>query len=155
MAIRNILTDADERLRKKSRDVTDFNSKLWQLLDDMYETMKDGGVGIAAPQVGILRRAVVIDVGDGKHELMNPVIVSEEGDQYGSEGCLSLPGEWGMVHRPEKLKVRAQDRSGKPFELEAEGYLAVAVCHELDHLNGVLFVDRADRMLTPEELEEL
>lgn len=154
MALRTIIKEGDERLRKKSRPVTEFNGRLWTLLDDMYETMKEDGVGIAAPQVGILRRAVVIDVGDGKHELVNPEIVETEGDQYGGEGCLSVPGKYGMVHRPQKLKVRAQDRYGKPFELEAEGYLAVAVCHETDHLDGILFIDKADRMLDPEELEE-
>ena len=154
MALRTIIKEGDERLRKKSRPVTEFNERLWTLLDDMYETMKGAGVGIAAPQVGILRRAVVIDVGEGRHELVNPEIVEQEGDQYGGEGCLSVPGQYGMVHRPQKLRVRAQDRYGKPFELEAEGYLAVAVCHETDHLDGVLFIDKADRMLDPEELEE-
>ena len=154
MALRTIIKEGDERLRKKSRPVTEFNERLWTLLDDMYETMKGDGVGIAAPQVGILRRAVVIDVGEGRHELVNPEIVEQEGDQYGGEGCLSVPGQYGMVHRPQKLRVRAQDRYGKPFELEAEGYLAVAVCHETDHLDGVLFIDTADRMLDPEELEE-
>ena len=154
MALRTIIKEGDERLRKRSRPVTEFNDRLWTLLDDMYETMKGDGVGIAAPQVGILRRAVVIDEGDGRHELVNPEIVEQEGDQYGGEGCLSVPGQYGMVHRPQKLRVRAQDRYGKPFELEAEGYLAVAVCHETDHLDGVLFIDKADRMLDPEELEE-
>mgnify|MGYP002989043293 CR=1 FL=1 len=154
MALRTIIKEGDERLRKKSRPVTEFNERLWTLLDDMYETMKGDGVGIAAPQVGILRRAVVIDVGEGRHELVNPEIVEQEGDQYGGEGCLSVPGQYGMVHRPQKLRGRAQDRYGKPFELEAEGYLAVAVCHETDHLDGVLFIDKADRMLDPEELEE-
>ena len=154
MALRTIIKEGDERLRKKSRPVTEFNERLWTLLDDMYETMKGDGVGIAAPQVGILRRAVVIDVGEGRHELVNPEIVEQEGDQYGGEGCLSVTGQYGMVHRPQKLRVRAQDRYGKPFELEAEGYLAVAVCHETDHLDGVLFIDKADRMLDPEELEE-
>ena len=154
MALRTIIKEGDERLRKKSRPVTEFNERLWTLLDDMYETMKGDGVGIAAPQVGILRRAVVIDVGEGRHELVNPEIVEQEGDQYGGEGCLSVPGQYGMVHRPQKLRVRAQDRYGKPFELEAEGYLAVAVCHETDHLDGVLFIDKADRMLDPEEREE-
>ena len=153
MALRTIIKEGDERLRKKSRPVTEFNERLWTLLDDMYETMKGDGVGIAAPQVGILRRAVVIDVGEGRHELVNPEIVEQEGDQYGGEGCLSVPGQYGMVHRPQKLRVRAQDRYGKPFELEAEGYLAVAVCHETDHLDGVLFIDKADRMLAPEERE--
>ena len=154
MALRNILKEGDERLRKKSRPVTDFNERLWTLLDDMYETMKDGGVGIAAPQVGILRRAVVIDVGEGKHELVNPVIVEQSGDQCGGEGCLSIPGQYGLVHRPAQLRLKAQDRYGKPFELEAEGYFAVAVCHEVDHLDGILFIDKAERMLDPEEIVE-
>ena len=154
MALRNILKEGDERLRKKSRPVTDFNERLWKLLDDMYETMKDGGVGIAAPQVGVLRRAVVIDVGEGKHELVNPVIVEQSGDQCGGEGCLSIPGQYGLVHRPAQLRLKAQDRYGKPFELEAEGYFAVAVCHEVDHLDGILFIDKAERMLDPEEIVE-
>ena len=154
MALRNILKEGDERLRKKSRPVTDFNERLWTLLDDMYETMKDGGVGIAAPQVDVLRRAVVIDVGEGKHELVNPVIVEQSGDQCGGEGCLSIPGQYGLVHRPAQLRLKAQDRYGKPFELEAEGYFAVAVCHEVDHLDGILFIDKAERMLDPEEIVE-
>ena len=123
-------------------------------MDDIYETMKDGGVGIAAPQVGVLRRAVVIDVGEGKHELVNPVIVEQSGDQCGGEGCLSIPGQYGLVHRPAQLRLKAQDRYGKPFELEAEGYFAVAVCHEVDHLDGILFIDKAERMLDPEEIVE-
>ena len=154
MALRNILKEGDERLRKKSRPVTDFNERLWTLLDDMYETMKDGGVGIAAPQVGVLRRAVVIAVGEGKHELVNPVIVEQSGDQCVGEGCLSIPGQYGLVHRPAQLRLKAQDRYGKPFELEAEGYFAVAVCHEVDHLDGILFIDKAERMLDPEEIVE-
>ena len=154
MALRNILKEGDERLRKKSRPVTDFNERLWTLLDDMYETMKDGGVGIAAPQVGVLRRAVVIDVGEAKHELVKPVIVEQSGDQCGGEGCLSIPGQYGLVHRPAQLRLKAQDRYGKPFELEAEGYFAVAVCHEVDHLDGILFIDKAERMLDPEEIVE-
>lgn len=155
MALRNILRDGDERLRKKSREVTEFNERLWMLLDDMKQTMHQSqGVGLAAPQVGILRRVVVIDIGEGLHELINPVIVQKSGDQYCSEGCLSIPGEYGMVHRPTSVTVRAQDRFGKPFELVAEDFFAVAVCHETDHLEGVLFTDLADRMLTEEELEQ-
>ncbi|MBE6907646.1 peptide deformylase [Marasmitruncus massiliensis] len=155
MALRNIIKNGDERLRKKARAVTDFNERLWTLLDDMYETMQDGdGVGLAATQVGILRRAVVIDIGEGLIEFINPVITESSGDQYGSEGCMSVPGEYGMVHRPQKVVVQAQDRHGKPFELTAEDYLAVAVCHETDHLDGVLFIDKTDHMLTPEELGE-
>lgn len=155
MAIRTVITKEDERLRKHTRKVTDFNPKLWTLLDDMYETMQElNGVGIAAPQVGILRRAVIVEVAEDKFELINPEIIEREGDQYGAEGCLSVPGEWGMVHRPQKLKVKYQDRDGQEQVLEAEGYLAVAICHETDHLNGVLFIDLADRMLDESELEE-
>lgn len=155
MALRTVITKEDERLRKKTRPVTDFNERLWTLLDDMYETMREhNGVGIAAPQVGILRQAVVIDVGEGRLDLVNPEIVEQDGDQYGSEGCLSVPGEWGMVHRPKKVTVKYQDRNGKPMELTAEDYLAVAVCHETDHLKGVLFIDLADRMLDESEIEE-
>ena len=155
MALRTIIKTGDDRLRKKSRPVTEFNERFSILLDDMYETMqKSEGVGLAAPQVGILRRAVVIDIGEGLVELVNPVITQRSGDQYGSEGCLSVPGEYGMVHRPQKVSVQAQDRNGKTIKLDAEGYLAVAVCHELDHLDGVLFIDLADHMLTPEELSE-
>lgn len=155
MALRTIITTGDDRLRKKARPVTDFNERFHDLLDDMYETMqKDDGVGLAAPQVGILRRAAVIDIGEGLVELVNPVITERSGDQYGNEGCLSVPGKYGMVHRPQKVSVEAQDRNGKQIKLEAEGFLAVAVCHELDHLDGVLFIDLADRMLTPEELGE-
>lgn len=155
MALRTIITTGDDRLRKKARPVTEFNERFHDLLDDMYETMqKDDGVGLAAPQVGILRRAAVIDIGEGLVELVNPVITERSGDQYGNEGCLSVPGKYGMVHRPQKVSVEAQDRNGKKIKLEAEGFLAVAVCHELDHLDGVLFIDLADRMLTPEELGE-
>lgn len=155
MALRTIVKEGDERLRKVTRPVTDFNERLWTLLDDMYETMQEhNGVGIAAPQVGILRSVVVVDVGDGKHEFINPEIVGQDGDQYGAEGCLSIPGEYGMVHRPQTVKVRAQDRDGNTFELEAQDYLAVAVCHETDHLKGVLFIDKADRMLDDDETEE-
>lgn len=155
MALRNVLKEGNETLRKKSREVTVFDERLATLIDDMVETMRDSqGVGLAAPQVGILRKVVVIDVGEGPHELVNPVIVHQEGDQYGAEGCLSVPNQWGMVHRPQKVRVKAQDRTGKEFELEAEDYFAVAVCHELDHLAGVLFIDKAEEMLEPEDLEQ-
>ncbi|MBC8585720.1 peptide deformylase [Youxingia wuxianensis] len=155
MALRNVLKLGEETLRKRAREVTAFDKRLAQLLDDMYETMKDSdGVGLAAPQVGILRRAVVIDVGEGLHEMVNPVITFTDGDQYGAEGCLSVPGEYGMVHRPSRVTVEYDDRDGVHQTLQAQDYLAVAVCHELDHLDGVLFVDKADRMLDPDELEE-
>ena len=155
MAQREIIKKGDDRLRKKCHAVTNFNERLWALLDDMDETMRTAnGVGIAAPQVGILRRVAIVDVGEGKYELINPVITKTEGEQEGSEGCLSVPGDYGIVRRPEKLTVEAFDRTGKAFMLEAEGYLAVAICHEVDHLDGVLFIDKVIRMLDPDELED-
>lgn len=142
MAIRNIVKLGDEVLRKKSREVTVFDEKLWQLLDDMAETMyKADGVGLAAPQVGILRRAVVIDIGDGLVELINPEILETAGSQKGAEGCLSCPGEYGIVERPNYVKVKAFDRNGSEFTLETTEFFARAVCHETDHLEGRMFVD--------------
>ncbi len=157
MAIRNIVTEGDEILTKVCRPVEKFDGKLGQLLDDMYETMQEAnGVGLAAPQVGIRRRIVVIDVGDGPIELMNPEILreSEEMDED-TEGCLSFPGKYGLVKRPRSVTVRAQDRDGNLFELEGEGLLARAFCHEIDHLDGVLFITRVSRMLSQEELIEI
>ena len=146
MALRKIICIEDELLRKKSRPVEKFDEKLHRLLDDMAETMYNAnGVGLAAPQVGILRRAVVIDVGDGLVELVNPVIVESDGQQSGPEGCLSIPGRSGVVTRPNHVKVQAQDADGNAIELEAEEFFARAVCHELDHLDGVLYVDKMDR----------
>ena len=146
MALRKIICIEDELLRKKSRPVEKFDEKLHKLLDDMAETMYNAnGVGLAAPQVGILRRAVVIDVGDGLVELVNPVIVESDGQQSGPEGCLSIPGRSGVVTRPNHVKVQAQDAEGNPVELEAQEFFARAVCHELDHLDGVLYVDKMDR----------
>lgn len=155
MALRNIVKFGDERLRKKCREVTEFNDKLWVMLDDMYETMKQSdGVGLAAPQIGILRRVVVIDIGEGPVELINPVITSMRGKQREVEGCLSSPNQWGYVERPAKVKVTAFNRYGKEFKLEGTELLARALCHEIDHLNGVLFTDLADEMVEPEEVEE-
>lgn len=155
MALRNIVKFGDERLRKKCREVTEFNDKLWVMLDDMYETMKaSDGVGLAAPQIGILRRVVVIDVGEGVIELINPVITSMHGKQREVEGCLSSPNQWGYVKRPAKVKVTAFNRYGKEFRIEGTELLARALCHEIDHLNGVLFTDLADEMVQPEEVEE-
>ena len=146
MAIRNIVTEGDSILRKTCRSVLNFDERLAQLLDDMKETMyKAEGVGLAAPQVGILRRVCVVDVGDGIIELVNPVIESEEGMQEGSEGCLSLPGKSAIVRRPMKVTVRAQDRNGNTFTVTGEGLKARAFCHEIDHLNGILYVDKAIR----------
>lgn len=157
MAKRNIVKDGDEVLRKKCRDVTVFDDKLWTLLDDMYETMQAAnGVGLAAPQVGILRRVVVIDTGDehGRIELINPVITSMKGKQRDLEGCLSAPDVWGYVVRPEKVKVKAKNRIGKDIEVEGEGLLARALCHEVDHLSGIMFLDKAEELVTSDQLED-
>lgn len=148
MAIRQIRTKGDEILYKNCKIVKDFDEKLHILLDDMYETMqKNNGVGLAAPQVGILKRAVVIDVGDGRIELINPEITEESGSQIGSEGCLSVPDVFGEVERPNKVTVKAQDRDGKWFKLTGEELLARAICHEVEHLDGKLFLDRVIRFL--------
>lgn len=157
MAIRKIVTIEDSVLRKKSRPVVKFDEKLWMLLDDMKDTLKKAdGVGLAAVQVGILRRAVIVDVGDGKPvELINPEIVEESGEQEGQEGCLSLPGEWGIVKRPEFVKVRAQNRKGQWCMHKGEGLKARCFCHEIDHLDGIIFKDKAKHMLTEEELKRL
>ncbi len=142
MAIRQIRMRDDEVLRKRCKEVTKFDDKLAVLLDDMYETMmKADGVGLAAPQVGILKRVVVIDVGTGRIELVNPEIIETEGEQDGPEGCLSFPGLFGKVKRPNKVKVKAQDRNGRPFMAEGEELLARAFCHECDHLDGHVFTE--------------
>lgn len=143
MAIREIRTKDDEILYKSCKTVKNFDERLHILLDDMYDTMKSKeGVGLAAPQVGILKRAVVIDVGNGRIELINPEIIEESGEQTGSEGCLSVPGVWGEVKRPNVVTVKAQDRNGKWFKMTGEELLARAICHETEHLDGKLFLDR-------------
>lgn len=144
MAKRTILNvDTDnELLRKKSREVEVIDERILTLLDDMAETMyAANGVGLAAPQVGVLKRIVVIDIGDGLIELINPVITYKKGEQIGPEGCLSVPGKTGTVSRPEKVKVRAKNRNGEEINIEGEGLLAVALCHEIDHLSGTLYID--------------
>ncbi len=155
MATRKIVLDGDEILRKKSKEVTAFDEKLATLLDDMKETLyKNDGAGLAAPQVGVLRRVVVIDIGDDNYyELVNPVIIKTDGMQSGPEGCLSVPGEFGIVERPNEVTVEGYDRYGKQYTLTGTGLLARAICHEVDHLNGQLFTDIAVRMLDDEELE--
>lgn len=161
MALRNILTKEDETLYKTCRPVTEFNSRLHQLLDDMAETLElSNGVGLAAPQVGVLRRVVLVletnvaeDEDEYVIELINPEILESWGEQYGPEGCLSVPGEFGLVSRPMNVRVRAQNRYGEFFEVEGTGLTGRCFCHEIDHLDGVLFTSRAERMLTQEEME--
>lgn len=159
MALRNIVKKGDECLNKKCREITDFNPRLHKLLDDMRDTLIDSnGVGLAAPQVGVLRRAVLVmdtNNDDAIIELINPEVVAFDGEQEGPEGCLSVPGVWGIVKRPEHVKVKAQDRNGNWFEVEGEGLTARCFCHEIDHLSGVLFDSRAERILTQEELQEI
>ena len=161
MALRNILTKEQPSLYKKCRPVTDFNPRLDQLLDDMAETLTNAnGVGIAAPQVGVLRRAVLVletnvaeDEDEYIIELINPEIIESSGEQDGPEGCLSVPGEYGLVKRPMNVKVRAQDRNGQWFEVEGTGLTARCFCHEIDHLEGIVFTSKCERMLTDEELQ--
>ena len=144
MAIRNILQIGDPTLRKKSFEVTDFGEKTHQLLDDMKDTLiKADGAGLAAPQVGVLRRVFIV-MAEGKYyECINPVITKQSGEQVGEEGCLSVSGKYGTVCRPQNVTVKAFDRFGKPFTVKAEGFLARAFCHENDHLDGIIYVDKA------------
>lgn len=154
MANRTIVTLGDNALRTQCKPQTSFGPRLWALLDDMADTMHEAnGVGLAAPQVAVLRRVIVIDVGEGVMEFINPEIIATEGTQCGREGCLSIPGRQAIVTRPRKVTVKAQDRHGKPFEYTGEALMARALCHEIDHLNGVLYLDLMDRELTPEEME--
>ena len=144
MAIRNIVKLGDDTLRKVCKPQEKFDLRLWTLLKDMADTMyKAEGVGLAGPQVGILRRVVVIDVGDGLVELINPEIIAQEGSQCGREGCLSLPGQSAPVERPYYVKAKAMDREGNEFIIEGEELMARALCHEIDHLDGILYIDKA------------
>ena len=155
MAIRNIVKEGDDVLAKKGRVVTDFNERLHILLDDMADTMHEsGGVGLAGNQVGVLKRVVVIDIGEGLIELVNPEIIETQGEQEGLEGCLSCPGEYGITKRPQYVKVKAQDRFGEEFTIEGEDLLAKAFCHEIDHLEGIIYKQKAIRMLDPSEIEQ-
>lgn len=148
MAIREIMKEGEDCLRKSCRVVDQFDERLAQLLDDMAQTMYEGnGVGLAAPQVGVLKRVVVIDCDEHLYELINPEIIATAGSIEGAEGCLSSPGEYALVDRPEKVAVKALDRNGKEYVLEGEGLMARAICHECDHLDGRLFKDLAIRML--------
>lgn len=156
MAIRNIVTVGDPVLGKVCRKVLRFDDRLHVLLDDMADTLYEAnGVGLAAPQVGVMRRVVIVDAGEELLELVNPELIHVEGEQTGMEGCLSVPGKYGIVTRPMKATVRAQDRFGDWFEVEGEELIARCFCHELDHLDGHLYTEKAEKMLTPEEVQEL
>ena len=156
MALRKILTDKEPALHKVCKPVTDFDAKLHKLLDDMTETLiESGGVGLAAPQVGILRRVFLVDVGAEDNEIVefiNPEIIETDGEQVGPEGCLSVPGKYGLVKRPYYAKVRAQDRYGEWFEAEGEELIGRCFCHENDHLDGIIYTEVMERLLTEEEL---
>ncbi len=152
MALRNIRKLGDDILRKKCRQVETIDERILTLLDDMAETMYNaGGVGLAAPQIGILKRIVVIDIGEGLIELINPEITDVEGNIKDVEGCLSVPGKCGYVVRPEKVTVTALNRDGDKITISGEGLLAKAFCHELDHLDGIVFVDKVTEFIEPEE----
>jgi len=153
MALREIRKEDDDILRKKSRQVEKVDKKIVELLEDMAETLyHENGVGLAAPQVGVLKKVVVIDIGEGLIELINPEIISFSGSQIDAEGCLSIPGVWGKVERPNIVEVKALDRYGKECMYKGEGFLARAFCHEIDHLDGKLFVDQVISYIDPKEL---
>ena len=153
MGLRKILTDKDPALHKVCKPVVNFDSKLHKLLDDMAETLEEAqGVGLAAPQIGILRRVVIVDTGEEILELVNPVMLETDGEQVGPEGCLSVPGKYGLVKRPYYAKVRAQDRFGDWYEVEGEELIGRCFCHELDHLDGIVYTEVMERFLTEEEL---
>lgn len=152
MSRRYVVQVGDEVLRKKCEEVKSFNNELWTLLDDMKQTVRaENGAGLAAPQIGVAVRVVVIDVEEGFFELVNPVIVAQKGEQRGPEGCLSVKGKQGTVIRPHKVKVEYRDRTGKKHKLTAEGFFARAVCHELDHLDGILYIDKAEEVYDLED----
>lgn len=156
MGLRKIMTVKEPCLHKVCRPVEKFDGKLHRLLDDMKETLAEAnGVGLAAPQVGILRRVVVVDTGEEMLELVNPELLETGGEQVGSEGCLSVPGKYGIVKRPNYAKVRAYDRDGNEFEVEGEELMARCFCHELDHLDGIVYTEIMERYLTEEEMGEL
>ena len=153
MGLRKILTTDEPALHKVCRPVDKFDWRLHKLLDDMHETLAEAnGVGLAAPQVGILRRVVIVDTGEEIRELVNPELLETDGEQEGAEGCLSVPGKYGLVKRPYYAKVRAQDRDGEWFEAEGEELIARCFCHELDHLDGIVYTEVMERFLTEEEL---
>lgn len=155
MAVLNILKEGDETLRKKCRPVEEITPRILQLLDDMHETLEIAqGVGLAAPQVGVLRRIVIVEIGDKKYEMINPEIIETKGKQEEIEACLSVPEKYGLVKRPAWVKVRATDRNGKVYEVSGEGLMARCFCHELDHLDGTLYIDRAVEMYDADDVED-
>lgn len=155
MAILNILKEGDETLRKKCRPVEEITPRILQLLDDMHDTLaKAQGVGLAAPQVGVLRRIVIVEIDGIKYEMINPEIIATKGKQEEIEACLSVPEQYGLVKRPAWVKVRATDRNGNVYEAEGEGLMARCFCHELDHLDGTLYIDRAIEMYGPDDIED-
>lgn len=155
MAILNILKEGDETLRKKCRPVDEITPRILTLLDDMHDTLeKAQGVGLAAPQVGILRRIVIVEIDDKKYEMINPEIIETKGRQDEIEACLSVPDKYGLVRRPAKVKVRATDRNGNVYEVEGEGLMARCFCHELDHLDGILYIDKAKEIYDPDDIED-
>lgn len=155
MAILNILKEGDPTLRKKCRTVDDITPRILQLLDDMHETLEVAqGVGLAAPQVGVLRRVVIVEIGDKKYEMINPEIIETKGIQEEIEACLSVPEKYGLVKRPAWVKVRATDRNGKVYEVSGEGLMARCFCHELDHLDGTLYIDKAEEMYDADDIED-
>lgn len=157
MALRNVLTVENENdsLRKKSREITEITEKIRTLAQDMLETLYEkNGVGLAAPQVGMLKRLIIVDIGEGPTTLINPVIAYQKGSQKEMEGCLSVPGVWGIVERPEQVIVRGMNLDGETIEIEAEGLLAIAFCHEIDHLNGILYTDKVIEYVNPEDMEK-
>ena len=154
MGLRKILTDREPALHKTCKPVVNFDARLHKLLDDMRETLLDsGGVGLAAPQIGILRRVVLVDNGEEILELVNPTLVETDGEQVGAEGCLSVPGKYGLVKRPYYAKVCAQDRNGNWYEADGEELTARCFCHELDHLDGIIYTEVMERFLTDDELQ--
>ncbi len=157
MALRTVITveKENEDLRKKSREVEKIDEKILTIIEDMKETLYEkNGVGLAAPQIGILKRIIIIDVGEGPIILMNPVIVYQKGEEIDIEGCLSVPGVWGTVKRPKKVIVRGMNPNGETVELEGEDLLARAFCHEIDHLDGVIYTDKVIDYINPEEMQE-
>lgn len=158
MAIRNIVCRGDEMLAKRSKEVKEINGHICMILDDMLETLHEqNGIGIAAPQVGVMRRMFIVELDDVTYELINPEFVLQEGEQFEEEACLSVPGYAGKVKRPEYVKIKGLDRKGSPVEYEGHGLLAVAFCHEYDHLDGILYIDKAEdvRNVDDEDYEEV